>query len=264
MKTKIGVPGRITCLPLRRWLNQSLSYDLHPGYMADHAMMLRRRELDAAFVSPLEYARESSEYRILPGFALSSRSGISLHFHEGLKQIGTMAANPADISEIVLARIVLAEEFEAAPPIVPLAGDDLPAMLRKADSALVTGDAQFLQSRDESHSLDIAEAWSEMVDLPYVHGILCAREGAVPPEAINELARHDWNNVSTRVASSDLPGGGDAGRADVYLRQYSFALTDEAEEGLMEFLRYAHYHGIIPDVPLLRLYPNGDEGDGEN
>ena len=266
MKTKIGVPGQMSCLPLRRWLAGAHFFELCQGSMHDLAGQLRRRELDAAFVSPLEYARESSEYRILPGFTLSSRSGVALYFREHLKEIRTMAANPADASEIVLARIVLTEEFEIAPPIVPVAATLVPEMLAKADSALVVGDSHFLQEGDEHHSLDIAEVWSEMVDLPYVHGMLCAREGSIAPEALLEIASHDWGTVSGSISDADLPdasGGKDAlHRAEACLRQYSFALTGETEEGLVEFLRYSHYHGIIPDVPLVRLYPTGAEEDG--
>ena len=268
MKTRIGVPTHSSSLPLRRWLGQTSAFELHRGSIPEIAAKLRRRDLEAAFVSPIEYARESSEYRILPGFALSSRSGIILHFQEGLKRITSMAANPADASEIVLARIVLAEEFETSPPIVPLTETHLAGLLKRADSALLTGDACFLQETDAYHSLDIAEAWSEMVDLPYVHGVLCAREGAVPVEAVLELASHKWSMERATVTEADLPadpGGSETVRqATAHLRRYSFALDEESEEGLIEFLRYAHYHGMIPDIPAFQSYPMGDEADNEN
>jgi predicted solute-binding protein len=264
MKAKIGIPPDMACLPLRRWLGRASSFELFTGPRADIAYKLRRRDLDAAFVSPLEYARESSEYRVLPGFALSSRSGIELHFHEGLKRITAIAANPADAAEIVLARIVLAEEFDTNPPIVPVQVTDLPAMLGKADAALLTGEELFAQEESDYHILDIAEAWSEMVDLPYVHGILCAREDSVTPEAVGELAVQDWVNIPATVSGTDIMGKETAARANTLLSHYSFSLTDEVEEGVVEYLRYAHYHGFIPDIPLFRLYQTDVEDDDQN
>ncbi len=258
MKTKIGVPSGISCLPLRRWIDGRSSFEVHGGSIVDLAAKFRNRELDAAFVSPIEYARESSEYRILPGFALSSRSGITLHFREGLRTIGTMAADPAGISEIVLARIVLAEEFETAPPIVPSTGARLHDLLKKADSVLLTGDARLREKFEDPNSIDITEIWSDMVNLPYVHGILCARDGAVTPEALKDLASQDWDGILDEVADSDfsaaLHGDEQVARAREFLGQCSFGWTTEAEEGLSEFLRYAHYHGMIPDIPQLQPY----------
>jgi predicted solute-binding protein len=261
MKAKIGIPSTLSCLPLKRWLAGTRSFEIQESSVVEIATLFRKRDLQAAFVSPIEFARGSSEYRILPGFALSARFGIALHFREGLRKIGTMAANPADISEIVLARIVLAEEFETAPPIVPSAGGRLQALLAKTDSVLLTGDSRLRELSRDPHSIDIAEIWSDMVDLPYVYGVLCAREGLFPADALSELTSQDWEALSRDVAEEDIPaelrGEGQIVRVNEFLDECSYALSNEAEEGLMEFLRYAHYHGMIADIPLLQPYSSG-------
>jgi predicted solute-binding protein len=266
MKAKIGIPSTLSCLPLKRWLAGTRSFEVHEAPVVEIATRFRKRDLHAAFVSPIEFARESSEYRILPGFALSGRSGIALHFREGLRKIGTMAANPADVSEIVLARIVLAEEFETAPPIVPSAGGRLQTLLAKADSVLLTGDSRLRELSRDPHSIDIAEIWSDIVDLPYVYGILCTREGLFPADALSELTSQDWESLPRELVDEDLQaelrGEGQVARINEFLDECSYALSNEAEEGLMEFLRYAHYHGMIADIPLLQPYSSSPDDPG--
>ena len=261
MKKTIGIPPRLDCLPLKRWMRETGLFEVHEAPMAEIAMKFRKRELAAAFVSPIEYARESSEYRILPGFAVSSRAGITLFFKEGLHTIDSMAADPANLSEIVLTKIVLAEEFDTSPPIIPAIAS-LKTLLSKADSALLTGDAGVREKSGDKHSIDVTEIWSDMVNLPYVHGFLCAREGALTVAESNALAVNEWQEINYEPTLSDLPpdhrGGEQLDRAREYLDQCSFVLNQEVEEGLMEFLRYAHYHGIIADIPLIQLYTAED------
>ncbi|MCZ6775533.1 MAG: hypothetical protein O7D34_03630 [Ignavibacteria bacterium] len=64
--------------------------------MTSNALELRKHELHAAFVSPIDYARESSDYRIVPGIAVSSRQAIDLHFRESIRTINTLAVELAD------------------------------------------------------------------------------------------------------------------------------------------------------------------------
>src|SRR5262245_29595935 len=186
MKTKIGIPSTMYCLPLVTALGSETKLDLEVAAFPDLAQKLRQGDINAAFVSPIEYARESSEYRIIPALAISSRAGVGLYCRKGLRDISTVAADPAFVSEIVLARIVLAEEFERVPAIVPMVGS-LDQMLARADSALVAGDALPLSLKTNPDCIDLAELWSEMVDLPFVHGFLAAREGALDREMVQEI-----------------------------------------------------------------------------
>jgi len=46
-----------------------------------------------------------------------------------------------------------------------------------------------------------------------------------------------------------------------YLETFSYDFGPDAEEGLKEFLRYAYYHGVLPDVPDVRWF--GRNGEDE-
>jgi predicted solute-binding protein len=39
-----------------------------------------------------------------------------------------------------------------------------------------------------------------------------------------------------------------------YLSGFSYGLAEEEQQGFAEFVRYAYYHGILPDVPDLNFF----------
>ena len=170
-KTKVGIPSNLYCWALRKILEKESKLELDVAPLPDVAWKLRHGDLHAAFVSPVEYARESSEYRILPSVAVSSRAGVALYVRKGLRDIRTLAADPSFVSEIVLARIVLAEEFERIPAIVPVIGS-LDQMLARADSALIAGDALLVASRANSDNIDLAHYGAKWLTFPMSMGSL--------------------------------------------------------------------------------------------
>jgi len=268
MKTRIGVPSAIFCLPLRARLQHESRLDVQVGTLTDVAWKLRRRETEAAFVSPIEYARESSEYRIIPGPAVSSRTSVGLYFREGLRNIKTLAVDPAFASEIVLAKIVLAEEFDLSTAIVPVMGT-LDQMLARADAALLAGDPLFVESSSHPNSIDLVEVWSEMVDLPYVHGFFSAREGAVPSEdlvRISEVTRMVEAHLDRDIALEMPENTAALSQVAVneFLGRFSYEFSEEVEDGLREFIHYAHCHGVLGDIPDVLFYESDSSWDSES
>lgn len=250
MKTSIAIPAIPLCLPLLRRLEGRDSISVVPGTTDAVARMLRQRQADVAFVSPMEYARESSEYRILPGYCPSSLSGVKLSFRKQLRTIRSLAADPSRTSEIVLAQIILREEFESHPPIVPMINASIEAMLKKADAALWLPGQDELSPVLRSDSIDLVETWRDMVQLPYVHGVLCAREGLPASDGLSYLmGDHPVDDLS-RLRSSFA----ESPEMLQLLDSCRFTLGETEREGLSEFLRYAHYHGMIRDIPSVRTY----------
>ncbi|MGB6032119.1 MAG: MqnA/MqnD/SBP family protein, partial [Bacteroidota bacterium] len=124
-KKTFGIPPHYYCRPLVEALAKESSCELRVSAPAVLAMHLRDRLLHTAFLTPLDYARNASEYRIIPGAAVTSRSPsgpISLHFQGGGQELSTLAVDPSSSAEIILARIILAEEFDSFPALVPVRG----------------------------------------------------------------------------------------------------------------------------------------------
>lgn len=235
---------------------------MHVDATTRNAIRLREQHLDAAFLSPIDYARESSLYNIVPGIAVSSRGGndaVVLHFGEHLHTIKTLVVDPSSTSEIILARILLAERFGVEPSIVPAIGP-LETMLAKGDAALLVGDTALGASFSHRNRLDLIEEWADMSDLPYVHGFWCGREGDLSTEDVRALQRsRDRGVEELEEISAEAPARPSSPFPPetllAHLETFGYEFTDEVRDAFQEFLRYAYYYGVLPDVPDLHYYP---------
>jgi hypothetical protein len=148
--------------------------------------------------------------------------------------VASLAVDPSFSSEIVLASILLAEEFEGAPAIVPTFGTPA-SMLQHADAVLLVGRAAVESAPENTQGIDLIEAWAELTELPYVYGLWCARE-----ESLNSEERS-----VIRAVHLGTPAAG---------AEFTHRIDAEAEEGLREFFRFAFYHGVLTDIPDLHWF----------
>jgi chorismate dehydratase len=261
MHKRLGVPSAFYAKPLTVHLAERDLFARQVDVPARHALQLREGELDAAFLTPIDYARDSSEYRIVPGIGVSSASAtgsISLVFRDDLQTINTVAVDPSSSSEIVLAKIVLAEEYELEPKFQPYTGSGNDA-LASADAVLLVGDASLREIATHPNRIDLVEAWNVITGLPYVHGFWCGAEEKLNPEETRWLLQSAYSGIASLDAiAGDLPHGAfpTLSHADMsdYLHAFSYDLNEDDIEGLTEFLRFAFYHGVTPDVAELRFF----------
>jgi predicted solute-binding protein len=215
------------------------SFELVESSSGELAIQLRQRLLDGAFLSPIDYAREYQMYRMIPraGIYSAGESGaVLLAFRENVRAITTLAVDPGFSSEIVLAHIVCVEKFDTRPRIIPTTGS-VDEMLHHADAALIAGDAA-LQLRDRANKLDLVDEWTDISDLPFVHGVWVTREEA-------------FTDSEIRLLSESSPDAPSTDNEDFLSFQYN--LTDDAVAGMTEFFRMAYYHGVLKDFPEVRF-----------
>ena len=67
--TRLGAPGDLCFAPMVRPLGRDERFSLLTDTSGANAVRLRERALDAALIGMIEYARDSSDWRILPGAA---------------------------------------------------------------------------------------------------------------------------------------------------------------------------------------------------
>ena len=258
---RLGISSHLYCTPLTRALRDDGTFELVGDATAWNAIQLREQTLDAAFLSPIDYARESSEYSILPGIAVSTKQAtgtIVLHFREGIRNISTLAVDPSSTSEIVLATILLGEEFDIRPKIIPTSGS-LDVMLQKAEAALLVGNAALMDPAVRENKLDLVELWNDMTDLPYVHGIWCCRERDLSADHVSRIASSRDQGLAAFTDIGDelsATSGGQVSSKSIiqYLQSFSYDFPESVQDGMNEFLRYAYYLGVLPDVPELHFY----------
>lgn len=268
---RLGVPQDYSSLPLVAYLAGGDLFVRHSDVPARLALQLRERKLDAAFLTPLDYARESSAYEIVPGVGVASDQGtgsVSLIFREEhLHTVSTVAVDPSSSAEIVLAKIVLAEEYNLEPTFTPAAGT-VEQLLQTADAVVLSGDASLREVDRYPNRIDLVEAWADMTSLPYVHGVWCARRGLLSSEQVASLQQSAGKGIASldalaaEVSGKRFPSLSQTLLAD-YLHAFSYTLTDRDLDGFQEFLRFAYYHGVLPDVGDLHFCTSTSAEDSE-
>lgn len=266
MKPKLlGIPTQLFTKPLTHALRNTAQFQLVEDARPAIAKRLQEQELSAALLSPLDYAKESSDYCIVPNVAVVSPEGngsIVVRFREGIKDVKTLAADPTYASEIILTNIILAEAFELEPTIVPMIAPP-ESMLQKADAALLVGDLALHAPGDSGNSVDIGEEWNAMTGLPYVHALWCGRE--------NDLTKKEREELQSAMPKG-VAGIGEIVREvplaqrealHRYLESFSYELDARAREGLAEFMKYLYYHGILPDVAEVKFFKEEEGTPGD-
>ena len=244
----LGLPTAAYARPLVEVLERVPGIRTHLDVPARLAMGLRERSLRGALLTPIDFARDSSAYLVVPGAVVASRGTrgpVTIQFRHGLRSVSTIAVDPSSANEIVLARIVLAEEFDSFPTVVAVQGAPA-AMLAKAEAALIVGDATVASVGEE---LDLVEAWTEMTGLPFCYGLWCRGRGSLTQPEIGAI-RTAHEEAQVLAGERETP--------------FQYLPTDETRESLRAFLHYAYYHGILPDVPDVNTRDalHEDEDDG--
>ncbi len=296
MRTRYGIPYYFYTKPLTYRLEQDLeNVDLHVDLSSQNAVRLKSNELDVALLSPIDYARNSSQYRIVPNICVSSKVGnrtVLLHFRKGLRKINTVAADIGLTSELVLAKIILTEKYNTSPqfiPMIPLSPNaavgsrcsgsrkaghaekrhnvvagwpDVPAMLKKADAALIVGGPFVARSVDSECTIDLVEEWDDLTDLPYVLALWISRMDTLNPTNLYSL-KHSLEEGLRHLDEIALSAAEEqpieAEEYKSHLAPFKFTLDEGAIDSLSEFYRYAFYYGMIGEVPEIRFYP-AEEG----
>lgn len=267
-KNLVGVSEASYLRPLWYGLrNCGADLDIRVDIPAQLAIALQQRagNLRCAFLSPIDYARHGGDYCIVPGVGVSSANcsnTIQLFINSDVRDIEKIAVDIRVTSEIVLAKIILAEKYPNREPskrtlqFLPML-PNLSEMLHKADAALIVN-LHPVERRDEQpFALDLAEEWNDMTGLPYVHGCWVGHDEEDMGGLVKELLRSKEQGVMHLGQIADvLAVEENLSRqiASQYLSIFSYEFGEVEQESMTEFMKYAYFHGILPDVPDLSFF----------
>jgi chorismate dehydratase len=260
MGNRYGIPRYVYTKPLTYGLEHAAEkVDLLTDLSSQNALRLKSREFDVALLSPIDYARNSDRYLIVPSICVSSTTSrtVLLHLREGLRRINTIAVDIGLTSELVLAKIVLSEKYDSDPQFIPMT-PDINTMLAKADAALLVGGPALFSSLDAARTIDLVEEWNNLTELPYVHALWLSHRDSLTQNVIHSLRQSLDDGVRhTKEIALEASKNEHVSRqkCESYLSSFSFELDDEAIESISEFYRYAFYYGVLGEVPEIKLYP---------
>lgn len=267
LKIRISFSGYLNSAPLAWSFLQGPMKDHFevveslPAQCADH---LARGRVDVALIPSIEYQR-IPDLRILPGIAVAARGPVRSVLLVGNREreIRTVALDTSSRTSVVLLKLWLRSVLNLAPEFVPLE-PDLPHMLERCDAALLIGDSALCLPVDRYEVVDMAEAWVQWQEIPFVFALWACRDGIADANGLVSVFQEAklWGlemrsqiagdySQRLKLAAADLK--------DYLFRNVDYDLSDRHLEGLKRFFQLAEEGGLVPAVQPVRFLPDPGE-----
>lgn len=257
---RIGAVSYLNARPLveglSRWPERfHVRYDL-PSVCA---RLLHAGEIDLGLIPSIEYARGQG-YAIVPDCAVASDgqvASVAIFTSVPIERVRTIALDTSSRTSVALTRVMAARHFGIAPVFVDHR-PDLPAMLERAQAALLIGDPALFADhvRLGLDKIDLGAEWQAFTGLPFVFACWTGRPGAVDGRVVRTLqearaaGESDPIGVAARFFQNDPERAAIGGR---YLQEnIRFRLGARERAGLERFFALAAEVGVIDRVEPLR------------
>jgi chorismate dehydratase len=259
---RIGAVSYLNARPLveglERWPDRfAVRYDLP----STCAALLHQGEIDLGLIPSIEYLRGDG-YAMVPDCAVASDgavASVAIFTSVPIAQVRTIALDTSSRTSVALTRVLAAKYFGIAPVFVDH-GPDLPAMLLRAQAALVIGDPALFAdyARLGLEKIDLGAAWRDFTGLPFVYACWTGRPDALTAADVERLrqARKEGEAQLDAVAARFF--GDDVERARVGARYLAnhirYRMGEREIAGLERFFALAAEVGVVPRSQPLRWY----------
>jgi len=261
-------------------------YDLSFTVPSQCAEALRSGAADLAIIPAFEYQR-IPDLALVPNLSIASKKAVRsllLISRKPVNELTRIALDRGSRSTQALTRILCQKLWRTEPEFFE-AEPELPAMLQKADAALLIGDPALrvsyaIEAQARRHAsgtltcsgasagvaehpalyvYDIVEQWRELTKLPAVLAVWAGRRAAVTPEVVEDFQQSlafglQHLDEICREASEEL------NLPAAHLRRYlteniDYTLDEENMQGLSVYYVHAAKMGLIPEVKGIERAP---------
>jgi predicted solute-binding protein len=263
---RLGAVDYLNVRPLVFGLGQRSDLSLRFDVPSVCARLLAEGAIDLGMVPSVTYLDRPGD-RIVPGVCIGSVgpvASVALFTKVPVRQVRSVALDTSSRTSAALVRILCRHAFDISPTFVPHE-PALPAMLAKADAALLIGDpALFLDPAAFAvEKIDLGQVWSEMTGLPFVWAFWAGRaeatEGTDVVSILHDAAARGAESIASIAASycADVPSR--IPIAEQYLRDnLEFRLSTHAIRGLEAYLHEAVAAGVAPANRRLEFFPSAE------
>ncbi len=233
-------------------------FEVIPASPARCAEQLANGEVDIGVIPSIEYQR-IPDLTIIPGIAIAALNAVRsvIMVRRRGRDIRSVALDTSSRTSVALLKLLLEARMGLTPRYFHHA-PDLPAMLRSCDAALLIGDAALKVPEKEYEVLDLARAWVEWQQKPFIFALwACRRDASLPEDlAATFLEARDWgleargSIVRDYAQRLQLP---EAFLNDYLSQNVNYDMGPDHIAGLERFYQLAHARGLIPENRPLRF-----------
>jgi chorismate dehydratase len=256
---RLGAVAYLNARPLVFGLDRTPGFSLRFDLPSRCADLLHGGAIDIGLIPSIEYLQApGAPYAIVPDLAIASCgpvASVALYTKRPMHEVRSIALDTSSRTSVALVRVLCARVFNIQPSWHGQ-GPDLPAMLARADAALVIGDNALvlgpgeivLRQSDGEHSvlvekIDLGQVWTEATGLPFVYAMWAGREGCLTGDdvAMLQRARNEGVRRPQELSAEyfrEEPQWRELGAR--YLRDnIKYTLGPDERAGLDLFYRYA-------------------------
>ncbi len=236
---KVGSVPFVNARPLVSWFETDGEVEVVYDQPSKLPRMLDDREVDAVLVSSYDTLRTPGR-TIADGVCIGTdgpAESVKLFSKVPFGQVKSLALDQSSLTSNALALGVLRETY-GADPVAENCPPDLDAMLADHDACVLIGDVGMVAEAPGLQTLDLGQAWSDMIGLPFVWAAWVGRED-LRPELVDLLnASWKWGqeNIARVVEEATTRSGWSREVCERYLtRTMRYDLDDRAKQGLNTF-----------------------------
>lgn len=273
MSLNVGYISYINCAPFFHYLPESgFAGNIVSGVPSRLNRLLAAGEIDLSPSSSFEYGRNWRDYLLLPGQSISSFGPVQsvlLFTPRPLAQMagGEIALTGESATSVNLLQVLLREYLGLPEVSCRVPEGPVEAALDGGGAALLIGDRALREARARQgrvHIHDLGALWKEHTGLPFVFALWILRREAAETKAAEIRALQEQLQASRNRAFASLEAMaaqtperswmGIDGLVD-YWQAMSYDLSDSHLEGLRLYFRLLVRHGLLPELPELRFFP---------
>ncbi|MCP5005925.1 MAG: menaquinone biosynthesis protein, partial [Planctomycetes bacterium] len=246
-KLRIGVVPYLNAKPLICGLEEMRDkVDLVYGVPSELPKIFADGKLDVVLLPSVNYFRNKSVYKIIPGCSISSNGpveSVKLFVRAPkIEMVKVVALDKDSLTSCVLTKIILWKRYLLKPEYIALEDKDK-VDCKGVDAFLLIGDNAMMLGEEGFRVLDLGLEWKELTGFPFVYAVWVTGTGSGLSE-VNELLK-DAKERGLRSLDSIVPVESERvhleqARCMRYLTEsIKYHLGEPEIKGLETFYRFA-------------------------
>jgi chorismate dehydratase len=240
-KIRVGAVSYLNTKPLLYGIENSpvrREIELVIDYPARIATMLQNDEIDMGLV-PVAIIPFLKEYHINGKYCIGSNGNVAsvcLFSETPIGKVNKVLLDYQSRTSVQLARILLKEYWKLNPELVD-GGIDFRDHIRGTTAGVVIGDRALEQRQRSAYIYDLAEAWKELTELPFVFAAWISNKRLDPGfiSEFDEANRQGILRIDEVVAENPYPI---FNLHDYFTSHLDYDLDEPKRRGLEKFLDY--------------------------
>lgn len=246
-KLRVGAVSYLNTKPLIYGFEQGMMQDqleLICDYPSRLVSLLQKNEIDIALlpvaaISQIQDAHLFSDYGIASDGKVAS---VCLFSEVPIEEVQEIYLDYQSRSSVALLRILLKNHWQSRPLLMDTT-EDYFHEIKDKKAGLIIGDRALQQAAHFPFVYDLAEAWKEYTQLPFVFATWVANT-SLPEEFIQlfeKTIQFGLDHLDEIIASNQVPY---YDLKTYYHENIAFHLDEDRKKGMMMFLRMLEAEGV--------------------